>query len=358
MDLNDAKRNVELFHGKTKQFIFISTVCVLDRSVSCNIDEKTPYGNEYSLYGQNKQACEEYFLEEYEKGFPVTIVRPTQTYSDSRYPLSVKGKSYWSIASRMLQGKEVIVHGDGQGVWACSHADDFARLFLPLVCNESTIGEIYQVMDPRTYTWDTIYRALADAIGGAYKPVYISEYLLDASKAYDLRSSIHGDKHFSCIFDISKVKAFSPDVTLDVDIYEGARRYAKYMEEHPDVTINIESFPYDEYESKVQTALMSKEGGADIYELWGGWGVDYAPSGALAQLPEDMEADVREKCYPNTYGALEADGVLFGIPMEYNIECGGLVVNNNLMKEAGVSVPATLSMNFGESFISCSPPFP
>ncbi len=114
-----------------------------------------------------------------------------------------------------------------------------------------------------------------------------------------------------------------------------------YMEEHPDVTINIESFPYDEYESKVQTALMSKEGGADIYELWGGWGVDYAPSGALAQLPEDMEADVREKCYPNTYGALEADGVLFGIPMEYNIECGGLVVNNNLMKEAGVSVPTT-----------------
>ncbi len=114
-----------------------------------------------------------------------------------------------------------------------------------------------------------------------------------------------------------------------------------YMEEHPDVTINIESFPYDEYESKVQTALMSKEGGADIYELWGGWGVDYAPSGALAQLPEDMEADVRENCYPNTYGALEADGVLFGIPMEYNIECGGLVVNNNLMKEAGVSVPET-----------------
>lgn len=234
MDLNDAKRNVELFKGKTKQFIFISTVCVLDKSVSCNIDEKTPYGNEYSLYGQNKQACEEYFLEEYEKGFPVTIVRPTQTYSDSRYPLSVKGKSYWSIASRMLQGKEVIVHGDGQGVWACSHADDFARLFLPLVCNESTIGEIYQVMDPRTYTWDTIYRALAEAIGGVYKPVYISEYLLDASKAYDLRSSIHGDKHFSCIFDISKVKAFSPDVTLDVDIYEGARRYAKYMEEHPE----------------------------------------------------------------------------------------------------------------------------
>ena len=234
MDLDDAKRNVELFKGKTKQFIFISTVCVLDKSVSCVIDENTPYGNEYSLYGRNKQACEEYFLKQCEDGFPVCIVRPTQTYSDSRYPLSVKGKSYWSIASRMLKGKKVIVHGDGQGVWACTHADDFAKLFLPLVCNKESIGEIFQIMDPRTYTWDVIYKALADAIGGVYQPVYISEYLLDASKAYDLRSSLHGDKHFSCIFDISKVKRFSPDITLDVDIYEGARRYAKYMKEHPE----------------------------------------------------------------------------------------------------------------------------
>ncbi|MBQ4361720.1 MAG: extracellular solute-binding protein [Lachnospiraceae bacterium] len=112
-----------------------------------------------------------------------------------------------------------------------------------------------------------------------------------------------------------------------------------YNAEHPDVQINIESFPYDEYESKVQTALMSKEGGADLYELWGGWGVDYAPSGALEQLPEDMEKDVRDNCYENTYGALESDGHLFGIPMEYNIECGGLIVNLKLMEEAGAEIP-------------------
>ena len=114
-----------------------------------------------------------------------------------------------------------------------------------------------------------------------------------------------------------------------------------YMEEHPDVTVNIESFPYDEFESKVQTALMSKEGGADIYEMWGGWGVDFAPAGVLAPLPEDMQKEVKEECYPNTYGALEADGVIYGIPQEFNIECGGLVVNNNVMKDAGVEVPTT-----------------
>ena len=112
-----------------------------------------------------------------------------------------------------------------------------------------------------------------------------------------------------------------------------------YMEENPDVTVNIESFPYDEFESKVQTALMSNEGGADIYEMWGGWGVDFAPAGVLAALPEDMQAEVKEECYPNTYGALEADGVIYGVPQEFNIECGGLIVNNNVMKDAGVALP-------------------
>ena len=114
-----------------------------------------------------------------------------------------------------------------------------------------------------------------------------------------------------------------------------------YMEEHPDVTINIEAFPYDEYESKVQTALMSDEGGADIYELWGGWGVDYAPAGVLAAVPEDMQEEILGDSYPCTYGSLMSGDVLYGMPLEFNIECGGLIVNNNVMKEAGVEVPET-----------------
>ena len=114
-----------------------------------------------------------------------------------------------------------------------------------------------------------------------------------------------------------------------------------FMAANPDIKINIESFPYDEYETKVQTALMSDEGGADIYELWGGWGVDFAPSGALAQLTDEMEQEVRNESYPSTYGALESEGHLYGIPMEFNIECGGLLVNKNLLKAAGLEVPTT-----------------
>ncbi len=243
MTIEDARANYEIFNGKTRQFIFISTVCALDHTVSCNVDEKMPWGNRYYEYGRRKEECERYFLKQYEEnGFPVTIVRPTQTYSDSRYPLSLKGKTYWSVASRMLRGKEVIVHGDGQGVWACTHATDFARLFNPLVGNDKTIGETYQVMNPEPCTWDMIYQALADALGVEYKPVYISEYLLDQSKTYDFRSTMHGDKHFSCIFDISKVRSFSPDVKLEIDIRKGAQMYVEYMNAHPEEKKEDEDF--------------------------------------------------------------------------------------------------------------------
>ena len=115
-----------------------------------------------------------------------------------------------------------------------------------------------------------------------------------------------------------------------------------FMAENPDIKINIETFPYDDYESKVQTSLISKEGGADIYELWGGWGLDYASTGALAQIPEEMQSEVEEDAYPSTYGALMYDGKLYGMPQEFNIECGGLLVNTTLLEENNFEVAKTL----------------
>ena len=232
MDKNDAKINIDLFKGKTDQFIFISTVVALDHIISCNVDEDLPYGNRFSNYGRNKEECEKLFLNE--KDFPVTIVRPTQTYSENRIPLSLKGKTYWSVCSRMIQGKEVIVHGDGQSVWAGTHADDFARLFMPLVANRETIGEIYQIMNPESYTWDMIYQTLADELGGTYKPVYISSELLDGSKKYNWKESIHGDKHFSNIFDISKIRKLNPDHRFSIDMKKGIKMFVEYMNEHPE----------------------------------------------------------------------------------------------------------------------------
>lgn len=116
---------------------------------------------------------------------------------------------------------------------------------------------------------------------------------------------------------------------------------ADFMKDNPDIKIRCEFFPYDEFESKVQTSLMSKTSEADIYEIWGGWAVDYASTGALAAMPDDMANSIRNDAYASTYGALEYDGKMYGLPMEYNIECGGLLVNKHLSEQYNLSVPTT-----------------
>ena len=233
MDQEDAKINIDLFKGKCSQFIIISTVVALDHQLTCNVDETLNYGNRFSNYGRNKEICERIFLNE--KDFPVTIVRPTQTYSNERIPLSLKGRTYWSVCSRLIKGKEVIVHGDGQSVWAGTHAEDFAKLFMPLIGRKESIKEIYQIMNPEPYTWDMIYQTLADELGGVYRPVYISSILLDGSRKYNWQESIHGDKHFSNIFDISKIRKLNPDFAFTIDMKKGIKMFMEYMEKHPEL---------------------------------------------------------------------------------------------------------------------------
>ncbi|WP_313511011.1 NAD-dependent epimerase/dehydratase family protein [Enterococcus sp.] len=232
----DAADNIALFTGKTKQFVFISTVAVLDHETTCLINEESPIGNRYSPYGQNKAAAEACFLTAYETdGFPVTIIRPTQTYAKDRIPLSIKGSNCWGVVQRMIEGKEVIIHGEGQSIWASTHAEDFAEGFVPIIEQRALIGSVCQIMNPATHTWDMLYQTLADLLGVAFRPVYIPTDLLRHGTTYDFEQSIQGDKRWSNLFDISRLKTIVPDFEPQISLEEGLRRYLAYMADHPEL---------------------------------------------------------------------------------------------------------------------------
>ena len=72
---------------------------------------------------------------------PVTIVRPSLTYR-RRFPGTFASGDDWGW--RMLQGRVVIVHGDGQALWTFTHARDFAALFVPLLGNPQALGEAFE----------------------------------------------------------------------------------------------------------------------------------------------------------------------------------------------------------------------
>lgn len=119
------------------------------------------------------------------------------------------------------------------------------------------------------------------------------------------------------------------------------KKIDEFMALHPGVTIKYEAFPYMDFKQKTQTSLLTDGGGADIYEMWGGWALDYAPTGALAKVPDEMAAKLTEDAYPSALGGYTHDGAYYGVPLEFNIEYGGMLVNKKLFEEKGLNYPAT-----------------
>src|SRR4051812_35628954 len=131
--LADIEQDIALFRDRCSQYIFISSASTYQKPVTYPvITESTPLANPYWQYSRNKIACEERLMQAYrEEGFPMTIVRPSHTY-DKAFPISVGNWASYIVPKRMLEGKPVIVHGDGTSLWVLTHSEDFAKGFVGL----------------------------------------------------------------------------------------------------------------------------------------------------------------------------------------------------------------------------------
>lgn len=103
----------------------------------------------------------------------------------------------------------------------------------------------------------------------------------------------------------------------------------KFTALHPGVTIEMESFPYNDFQSKLQTSLISGDG-ADLYVIFGSWAAQYMPTGALSRVPDALAARMDSDFFPSAKGGFTYDGAYYGLPLEYNIEYGGMLVNKHL----------------------------
>lgn len=231
-----AEQRIQLFNGITDQFIYISTVCVFNHENAYVLNEHSPQGNKYSEYGRMKSAAEAIFMKAYsEHEFPVLIVRPSQTYGYDRYPLSVKGKTCWSVIDRMLTNKPVIVHGDGKSIWHSMHTVDFAYNFVQLLFKKETIGQSVNLVNPECATWDMIYHELYRQLNVEPRIIHVASETLAASSHYDNLTAILGDKQYSNMYDTETMYHLIPDFKCRIGLEEGVKKYLVYMDEHPEL---------------------------------------------------------------------------------------------------------------------------
>lgn len=237
--VEDIKRDIELFHGKTKQYIFISSASAYQKPLSYPIiTESTPLANPFWEYSRNKIACEDQLNQAYrEKSFPVTIVRPSHTY-DTVIPVSVGSWDDYTIMDRMEKGKKIIVHGDGTSLWTLTHSEDFAKAFIGLLGHHQAIGQAFHITSDEILNWNQIYEIMASSIGVKANIIHIpSDFIckIDDSQTGNLL----GDKAYSVIFDNSKIKTFVPGFTATIPFKEGFKKTLVWFNDNPEYkTIN------------------------------------------------------------------------------------------------------------------------
>lgn len=227
------RADIALFAGKTRQFVFISSASAYHKPPRHYlITESTPLHNPFWTYSQNKIACEELLMHEYrENGFPITVVRPSHTYSTGWLPTSFG--HHFTVPQRMIDGKPIVVHGDGSSLWTITHTADFAKAFVGLLGNPSAVGESFHITSDEALTWDHIHHTIAAALGVSPNIVHVtSEHIAGVDPEF--AAGLLGDKAHSVVFDNTKIKRFVPGYQATIRFDHGVRMGLDHLNRHPE----------------------------------------------------------------------------------------------------------------------------
>lgn len=239
---DDIQRDIDLFKGKTKQYIFISSASAYQKPASYPIiTESTPLANPYWQYSRDKIACENLLTDTYRNGgFPITIVRPSHTY-DTVIPVTIGGWTEYNVMDRIKKGKKIIIQGDGNSLWTMTHAEDFAKGFVGLIGHQQAIGHAFHITSDEVLSWNQIYEAVGAAVNKELNVVHIpSDFICQIEP--EMTGTLIGDKAVSAVFDNAKIKRFVPGFKATIPFNKGIRRTIEWMEADPSrMVINPET---------------------------------------------------------------------------------------------------------------------
>ncbi len=241
----DIYKRYEILKGKIGQFIFISSATVY-KVKSGIVTENSPIGNEFSEYARNKIECESLLFDKLNgSDFPVTIIRPSHTYDYTCVPLGIHGNyGSWQNVKRIIEGRKVIIHDNGVGMWAMLRSEDFALQLYGILGKGEALGEVFQIASEESLSWERIYRIVADAVGMKLNACFISsDILAKEGKEFDLLSKLYGDKTRSLVFRNDKIKKIIGEYNPIFSMEEGIRdsvRSVMFNEE-----LQRKDIPYD-----------------------------------------------------------------------------------------------------------------
>jgi nucleoside-diphosphate-sugar epimerase len=165
-ELRDTQPLAELFTGKVKHFIYMSSAGVylpameLPHIEGDAVDPKSRHKGKHET---------EAFLSKI--GIPFTSIRPTYIYGPQNYN-QLEG---WFF-DRLVRDRPIPIPGNGLHITQLGHVADLAAAMAQVLGCEKAIGQTYNVSGDRYVTFDNLARACAIAIGKSPESIQIVRY--------------------------------------------------------------------------------------------------------------------------------------------------------------------------------------
>ena len=218
----DANNFIRCFAGKTSHYIFVSTTAGYSK-VPDNLpyNETTPFDSLDWSYSRRKREAELAYFQAYEDlGFPITVARFGHTY-DTVVPVAV-GPADWTIPHRILNGKPVLLHGDGTSIWSLMHSSDAAKALTGLCCNDQALGEIVNIVSNHRITWIDLTKLLFKKLNTDPLLSFAPSQVINQVCPY-LGDGILGHKMWNEIYTNNKLQTLLPNWKQTISIEDGLK---------------------------------------------------------------------------------------------------------------------------------------
>ena len=218
-----SRCSIEAFVG-VNHFIACSSVATYGRrfhsfpvSESCRANPTTDRNREYAV---GKHDADVSFLAAYEeKGFPVTLVKPSISYGPKMGLLRQIGMDPKFI-SRIESGRPIIMAGDGIALHQFMFSDDVGLAFALLLGKTQTLGQSFNLAQFHPTSWYDYHKTVMEVLGREVEQIGVPAVVLDRLNRAQ-RITLTDIFWENCHFSTAKLRAVLPEFTPKYTLKEG-----------------------------------------------------------------------------------------------------------------------------------------
>ncbi len=165
-ELSDTQPLVEIFNGRVKHFVYVSSAGVYLKS------QQMPH-REGDAVDPNSRHKGKHHTEAYlaESDIPWTSIRPVYIYGPQNY----NDLEAWFF-DRLVRDRPLPIPGNGMYITQFGHIQDLAVAMAKVLGNETTIGKIYNISGDRYVTFNGLAAACAEALGKSPEDIKLVHY--------------------------------------------------------------------------------------------------------------------------------------------------------------------------------------